>query len=81
MICGDTPTHGLMGGLMGGLMSNHWNQINLDLIKIIQLWTFWTFYLNHLSPLWGYFLIMFANGIDIIENTKIDVEQSICPLL
>ena len=39
-------------GLMGGLMSNHSNQINLDLIEIIQLWTFyWTFYLNHLSPL------------------------------
>ena len=44
---------------MGGLMSNDWNQINLDLMEIIQLWTFWTFfwtfYLNHLSPLWGYF--------------------------
>ena len=50
-----------MGALMGGLMSNHQNQINLDLIEIIQLWTFWTFYwtfyLNHLSPLWGYFYI------------------------
>ena len=22
---------------------------------------FWTFYLNHLSPLWGYFL----NGMDV----------------
>ena len=34
------------------------NQINLDLIEIIQLWTFyWTFYLNHLSPLWDYFEI------------------------
>ena len=42
-------------------------QINLDLIEIIQfclkiydlldiLDIFWTFYLNHLSPLWGYFL-------------------------
>ena len=41
---------------MGGL-------IYLDLIEIIQLWTFWTFfltfYLNHLSPLWGYFLDFF----------------------
>ena len=70
MICWDThiirynlilfkDTYGWMGGLMGGLMSNNWNQINLDPIKIIQLWTFltffWTFYLNHLSPLWGYF--------------------------
>ena len=35
--------------------------IYLDIIEIIQLWTFltffWTFYLNHLSPLWGYFLL------------------------
>ena len=48
-------TYGCIGGFMGGLMSNDWNQINLDLMEIIQLWTFWTFYLNHLSPLWGYF--------------------------
>ena len=55
-------SHLWMHGLMGGLMSNHSNQINLDLIKIIQLWTFLTFfghfYLNHVSPLWGYFLRM-----------------------
>ena len=52
------PTYWWMGGLMDGLLSNHYNQINLDLIEIIELWTFWTFwkfYLNHLSPLWGYF--------------------------
>ena len=58
MIYGDTPTY----GWMGGLMSNHFNQINLDLIEIIQLWTvwtfYWTFYLNHLSPLWGYFFVL-----------------------
>ena len=35
---------GSMGGSMGGLMSNHQNQINLDLIEIIQLRTFWTFF-------------------------------------
>ena len=23
---------------------------------------FWTFYLNHLSPLWGYFLIFSSQG-------------------
>ena len=37
MICGDTPTYGWMGGLMGRLMLNHLNQINLDLIKKIQI--------------------------------------------
>ena len=40
MICGDTPTYGWMGALTGGFMSNHLNQINIDLIEIIQLWTF-----------------------------------------
>ena len=33
MICGDTSTYGWMGALMGGLMSNHSNQINLELIE------------------------------------------------
>ena len=52
-------TYGWMGGLIGGLMSNHYNQINLDLIKIIQLWTLWTFLdilLKPPPPLMGLFL-------------------------
>ena len=35
---------GWMGESMDGLMSNHKNQIDLDLIEISQLWTFWTFF-------------------------------------
>ena len=69
MISRDTLTHGWVCGWLcesvgqwvgSGQITN--NLINLDLIKIIQLWTFfWTFYLNHLGPLWGYFLKSFLN--------------------
>ena len=51
MICRDALTHGWVDGWMGGSVgqwvgSGHITkyQINLDLIKIIQLWTFWTFF-------------------------------------
>ena len=69
-------TYGWMSGLMGGLMSNHQNQINLDLFEIIQLWTFfWTFYLNHLSRLWGYFL--HAICMYCIAMDRMDMESSV----
>ena len=40
MICGDIPTYGWVYGWMGGwisgwVLSNHQNEINLDLIDII----------------------------------------------
>ena len=65
MICGDTTTYGWMDGLMGGLMSNHKNQINLDLIEIIQFWTFLTFLdilLKPPQPLMGLFLFNLTNN-------------------
>ena len=55
---------GWMGESMGGLMSNHQNQINLNLIEvstIMDILDIWTFHLNHLSPLWGYFFFLCFN--------------------
>ena len=44
-------------------------------MEIIQLWTFWTFfwtfYLNHLSPLWGFFL--FSEKRSNVEVTSDNV--------
>ena len=61
MINWDTPTYGWVDGWVNGWAhvksqkSNkswpNWNKSIMDILDI-----FWTFYLNHLSPLWGYFL-------------------------
>ena len=51
MICRDTPTHGWVGGWFGGSVGQWLEsgqitnyQINLELLKIVQLWTFLTFF-------------------------------------
>ena len=35
---------------------------------------FWTFYLNHLSPLWGYFFLIFLSiHFNVIKSFNVDI--------